>query len=464
MESVKTKIRRYGMTRQNDFWRKLAPLVFPIAFQQLMLSLVSASDAVMLGLVDQSSLSAASLATQIAFVLDVFVFGLSCGGSILAAQYWGKGSREDVEQVLAIMLRPMLFVGMVFTAAAMFVPEMLMRIYTADETLIELGAGYLQAVSLSYLLYALCSCYLCIMRNSGRTGMASIIIGSGVVMNIVLNAVLIFGLFGAPVMGILGAAVATTITRAFQFVCILAEMARKDSLKLRRKDFFGRHLPLTGDYIKYTVTVTYNNLIWGLGISMGSVILGHLGNDAVAANSIASVVKNLVNCFCMGVANGGAIMVGNELGAGQLERGREYGDRVVKLAWVSAIATFVLLVSMTPLIVKLATLTPQAESYLRGMIVICGINLIGMSNNSTMISGLFCAGGDTKFGAICDTVVLWGIVVPLGFLAAFVWDWPVLAVYCIICSDEIIKLPAVWRHYLKYEWVKDLTKTKEETP
>lgn len=451
------------MSERNVFWRKLTPLVFPIAFQQLMLSLVSASDAVMLGLVDQSSLSAVSLATQIAFVLDTFIFGLSTGGSILAAQYWGKGSLRDVEQVLAIMLRPMLLIGAVFTAAALFTPQLLMRIYTADETLIALGAGYLRAVSPSYLLYAVCSAYLCIMRNSGRTSAASVVIGIGVVMNIVLNAVLIFGLFGAPTLGIQGAAVATTITRAFQFGCILAEMCRKDSLKLRKADFFGRRLPLTKDYYKYTITVTYNNLAWGLGISMGSVILGHLGTDAVAANSIASVVKNLVNCFCMGVANGGAILVGNELGAGQLERGKQYGGKVVRLAWISAIATFVLLVSLTPLIVKLAALSPQAESYLRGMIVVCGINLIGMSNNSAIISGLFCAGGDTKFGAICDTIVLWGIVVPLGFLTAFVLDWPVLAVYCVICSDEIIKLPAVWHHYRKYKWVKDLTRNKEET-
>lgn len=451
------------MPRQNDFWRKLTPLVFPIAFQQLMLSLVSASDAVMLGLVDQSSLSAVSLATQIAFVLDTFIFGLSAGGSILAAQYWGKGSRADVEQVLAIMLRPMLFVGTVFTAAALFTPKMLMRIYTADEALIALGAGYLRAVSPSYLLYAICTSYLCIMRNSGRTAVASVVIAAGVLMNIVLNAVLIFGLCGAPAMGIEGAAVATTITRAFQFVCVLVEMCRKDSLKLQKKDFFGRHLRLTKDYIKYTTTVTYNNLVWGLGISMGSVILGHLGTDAVAANSIASVVKNLVNCFCMGVANGGAIMVGNELGAGQLERAKKYGGKVVRLAWISAFATSGLLIALTPLIVNISALSPQAESYLTGMIVVCGINLIGMSNNSAIISGLFCAGGDTKFGAICDTIVLWGIVVPLGFLAAFVWDWPVLAVYCVICSDEIIKLPAVWHHYRKYKWVKDLTRSGEVT-
>lgn len=448
------------MKQKDTFWRKLAPLALPMAFQNLMQSLVGASDAVMLGFVDQASLSAVSLATQIAFVVSLFIFGLTGGGSILAAQYWGKGSKEDVEQVFAIMLRPTAFVGGLFTMAALIAPQLLMRIFTPDPELIRLGSDYLRMVSLSYFLMCVSQSYLCIMRNSGRAILASMISSACVVINIVLNAILIFGLIGFPEMGIEGAALATTITQAIGTAWAVVDSLKADRIQLRRRFLFGR-CELSRDYWDQTVVVTLNNLAWGVGITMGSVILGRLGSDAVAANSIASVMKNLIACFCMGLGAGGAILVGNELGAGELERGREYGGRVVKAALISGAISCGILVALTPVIVQLADLTPQAQEYLRFMIVVCGINLIGMSNNTAVISGIFTAGGDTRFGLICDCITLWLIVVPLGMLAAFVWKLPLQIVYIIICMDEIVKLPAVFHHYKKYKWVRNLT-VKEE--
>ena len=448
---------------RKEFWKKLAPLAFPLAFQQLMQSLVSTSDALMLGLIDQSSLSAVSLAAQITFVVSLFTFGLSGAGSILAAQYWGKGSHKDVEQVFAIMFRPFALVGSVFTLSAFFTPRLLMRIFTADPELLALGGEYLRAVSLSYVLMCVKEAYLTIMRNSGRTGLTSVISSTGVVLNICLNAILIFGLLGFPALGITGAALATVITRIVETAWVLFDTAKPGRIKLRTRYLFGKCY-LTKDFWSNGWILIFNNLAWGLGITMGSVILGRMGSDAVAANSIAIVAKNLINCFCMGLASGGAILVGNELGAGQLERAKIYGGRVVKLALISGAVSCAILVALIPLISQVAELTPQAKEYLKFMVVVCGINLIGMSNNSAIISGIFPAGGDTRFGLICDCIVLWGIVVPLGLLAAFVWELPLYVVYCIIYSDEIIKLPAVWKHYKKYNWVRDLTREQEVQP
>jgi len=444
------------------FWKKLLPLVFPIAFQQLMSALVSTSDTLMMGLIDQASLSAVSLATQITFVVSLFIFGLTGAGSLLAAQYWGKGSKDDVEQVFAVMLRPMTAVGGIFTLAALLCPGLLMRIFTPDPELIRLGSGYLRAVSLSYVLMCINQSYLTILRNSGRAGTATVISSSGVVVNIALNAVLIFGLLGLPALGAVGAALATTLTRVLEFVWVIAETARPDRIKLRKRYLFGR-CPLKKDYWKHGTILTANNVIWGVGITMGSVILGRLGSDAVAANSIAMTMKNLVNCFCMGLASGGAILVGNELGANRLDTAKQYGGKVVRLALLSGTVTAVFLIAMTPVIVNLAELSVQSQEYLRWMIVVCAVNLIGMSNNSAIISGIFPAGGDTRFGFICDIITLWVIVVPLGMLGAFVWELPIWVVYIFINMDEWVKIPAVFHHYRKYKWVRNLT-IKEETP
>lgn len=448
--------RKEARMKDKQFYRKLAPLVFPIAFQQLMSALVSTSDTLMMGLIDQSSLSAVSLATQVTFVVSLFIFGLTGAGSLLAAQYWGKGSKPEVEQVFAIMMRPMALVGGIFTLAAFIVPELLMRIFTPDPVLIQLGSGYLRAVALSYVLMCINQSYLTILRNSGRATTATAISSTGVVLNIALNAVLIFGLLGFPALGAVGAALATTITRVVEFIWALIETAKPDRVKLRKCYLFGK-CPLSREFWKHGTILTANNLVWGVGITMGSVILGRLGSDAVAANSIAVTMKNLVNCFCMGLASGGAILVGNELGANNLETARRYGGKVVKLALISGAITAVFLIALTPVISRLAELSPQSQEYLQWMIVVCAINLIGMSNNSAIISGIFPAGGDTKFGFICDTITLWVIVVPLGMLAAFVWDLPIWVVYIFINMDEWVKIPAVFHHYKKYKWVRNLT-------
>ena len=442
------------------FWKKLTPLVFPLAFQQLMGALVSTSDTLMMGMIDQSNLSAVSLATQITFVVSLFTFGLASAGSVLAAQYWGKGSKSDVEQVFAILMRPMALVGSIFTLASLFVPQLLMRIFTPDPVLIELGSGYLRAVALSYFLMCVNQSYLTILRNSERAATATTISSVGVVINIALNAILIFCLIGFPALGAVGAALATTLTRIIEFVWCVLETARPDRIKLRRKFLLGK-CSLEKDFWQHGTILTANNLVWGVGITMGSVILGRLGSDAVAANSIAMTMKNLVNCFCMGLAMGGAILVGNELGADNLETAKAYGGKVVKIALISGTITAIFLIAMTPVISRVADLSPTSQEYLKWMIVVCAINLIGMSNNSAIISGIFPAGGDTKFGFICDCITLWLVVVPLGFLGAFVWKLPIWVVYIFINMDEWVKIPAVFHHYKKYQWVKNLT--REET-
>jgi Na+-driven multidrug efflux pump len=203
-------------------------------------------------------------------------------------------------------------------------------------------------------------------------------------------------------------------------------------------------------------------MVWGIGFTMYSVIMGHLGNDAVAANSIANIAKNLISSFCLGLGNGGSIIVGNVLGSGNLEEAKRYGGKVIKMAIVSGIITGSVLLALIPAILHFANLSEQATEYLKWMLVMCSYYLVGKSINATTIPGIFCAGGDSKFGFICDAITMWAVTVPLGFFTAFVLRLPVLAVYFVLTLDEIVKLPAVYRHYKKYGWVRDLTRNLEQ--
>jgi len=450
-------LRRKYLPHDKVFNKKLLTLVLPITFQQFMLAVVSASDAIMLGLVNQNSLSAVSLAGQVQFIFNLFLAALTIGASMFSAQYWGKRDKNAVEQILGIVLRISVTVSVLFFLAALCFPASVMRVFTPDIHLIKDGAVYLRTVSVSYLFCGISQIYLCIMKNTGRASKSSLISSTAVILNIILNAILIFGLLGAPKMGIAGAAAATAAARLLELIWVWADSRGKSQIHVRAEYLLHPDARLKCAFWKYTLPVLGNELVWGCGFTMYSVIMGHLGTDAVAANSIANIVKNLIACFCLGLGSGGGIIVGGELGAGRPDRAIEYGSRLCRLSIFAGICSGLVLLAVSPLILSLSTLSSRAGTYLQIMLFICSYYIIGKSVNGATIAGIFCAGGDSKFGLICDIITLWCITVPLGLAAAFLWKLPVPAVYLIISMDEIIKLPAVYKHYKKFTWVKDLT-------
>lgn len=447
--------------KMSDFSKKLIALVIPIALQQFMLALVSASDAIMLGMLSQNALSAVSLAGQVTFVENLFFAAMTIGLSTLAAQYWGKKDKASVEKIFAYVMKITAVVSFLFFLAGLCFPNALMRIFTDEQPLIDGGAIYLRTVSPSFFLTGISQIYLCTLKNTGKATKAGIISSASVIINIFLNAVFIFGLLKFPKLEIAGAALATVISRAIEVAWCILETSKKDRIKLKPTYIMHTDKPLRHDFWKYTMPVLGNEIVWGVGFTMYSVIMGHLGTDAVAANSIANIVKNLAACFCIGLGSGGGIMVGNELGAGNCETAKLYGRKLCRLSIVFGAVSGVLLPLLSPLILSVTDLSETAGGYLKPMLAMCAYYMIGRAVNGTTIAGIFCAGGDSKFGFLCDTITMWCVTVPLGLIAAFVLKLPVLAVYFIVNLDEIVKLPAVYRHYIKYKWVKNLTEKTE---
>ena len=323
--------------------------------------------------------------------------------------------------------------------------------------MIRHGVRYLRIVGITYLLCGVSQIYLCIMKNSGLATKSMVIGSAAAALNLVLNAVLIYGLFGAPRMEAAGAALATAISRAAELLWVLYEHGKKGRIKMRLSYLRHPDAVLKKDFWHYTLPVLGNELVWGGGFTMYSVIMGHLGSDAVAANSIANIVKNLIASLALGIGNGGSILVGNELGAGRLVQARRYGGKMCRISVISGIASGIVLLLVSPLVLAVTDLTPEAAEYLKWMLVMCSYYMVGKYVNGTTIAGIFCAGGDSRFGFLCDAVTLWCFTVPVGFLMAFVWKCPVLLVYFVINLEEIVKLPAVYRRYRKYLWLKDLT-------
>ncbi|MGN0324794.1 MAG: MATE family efflux transporter [Lachnospiraceae bacterium] len=445
------------MKNRNDY-TVIFKIVGPISFQYLMTSLVSASDAFMLGFLDQKSLSASSLATQVAFVYSLFYCAFVSGFNVMGAQYWGKEDRKSVEKVITIALRYAVIVGLVFSLVTAFLPDKVMRIFTPEEALIEEGARYLRTVSLSFVLTGISQIYFGVLKVCDRAGLSSLIGSLSVVINIVLNAVFIFGIGPCPAMGIVGAALATVIARTFEVVLALIIVRKYDCPNTKLQYLFhGKDAKLLKDYRTYSLPILINQLGWGCGVTMYSVIMGHLGNDAVAANSIANIVRTMIASFCWGVAAAVGIVIGGLLGKNELEEAKRLGGKYVRLSIWIGVASDVFIVCLIPIILRVITLTPTAMVYLKGMLFMAAYYIIGNSLNSTIISGIFPAGGDTKFGMCCDLITLWLVVVPLGCLFAFVVKAPVMVVAFILTLDEFVKIPAVYIHYKQYNWVRNIT-------
>lgn len=444
--------------QQQKFNRILAAMVIPIAFQNFMTAMVSASDAVMLGFLEQEALAAVSLAGQITFILNLCITVLVQGTTILAAQYWGKGERNTVEMILALAVKYVIIVVTIFLICTFVFPEQIMGMLTNEPALIERGAEYLQIVGFSYVPLGLSQMYLCIMKNSGKTAESTLIGSSSMILNIIFNVIFIFGIFGIPGMGIPGAAIATVLAVCIQLVWTLSESIKQNSIKIKVSYLFHTDKTIQKDFNRYTLPIVGNYFFWGGGVTIFSAIIGHLGNDAVAASSLVNIVRNTLACVSKGLGTAGVILVGNELGKNNIGLAKQYAKHSVKLAGIIGVVTCILLILMRPLILKFSGLTETATGYLSGMLLICSYYMIAGSINNMVIGGIFCAGGKSKFGCICDGVVLWLIVMPAALSAAFYFKLPVLAVYFILCLDECIKIPIVFWYYRKYTWAQNLTK------
>ena len=446
-------------TDSRVFYRNVFALVVPMALQNLINVAVTSADVMMLGQVGETVLSASSLAGQVQFIMTLFFFGLTSGAAILTAQYWGKGDTRTIEKVLGIALRFSLSTGLVFTLAALLIPAQLMRVFTPEEDVIAEGVKYLRIIAVSYVPMALTNVYLNIMRSVERVVVSTVTYLVSLVTNVALNAVFIFGLLGFPAMGIEGAALATVCARLVELAIVLVySKAINRTVRLRARDIFVRDPLLFRDFLTYSVPVMINELLWGAGSAMNSVVIGHLGSAAVAANSVAQVARQLATVVAFGIANATAIMIGKAIGAGDTERAEEYGGRFIRLTLVFGLIGGGIVLAARPILISVMTLSAQAQEYLSFMMLIMSYFVVAQAMNTTLIVGVFRAGGDSKIGLLFDCGSMWGGSILLGSIAAFVLHLDLRIVYVLLMSDELIKIPLSFWRYRKKIWLKNITR------
>ena len=447
------------MTQEaKSFYKDLRNVVQPMAIQNLISSAVNSADVIMLGYIGQTAIAASSLAGNVAFILFMISTGLSSGLVMLGAQYWGKKDTEAIKTLLGIGLRICCSVEIIVALVAAFYPRILMLIFTKNEALIAEGCRYLRAASFSYVCLSFSQMFQAGFKSIERVKIVTITSTTSLFLNIGLNAVFIFGLLGVPKMGITGVGIATSIARFIEMVICFIYACRQTDIKFSVTCVFRRNKLLTRDFFKYSLPAVGNELVWGSAFAMYSVIMGHLGEDIVAANSVVNTVRQLGSVLCFGMAYGGAIVVGKYMGAGDMAVAERNASRLARVTIFSGVIGAVLLICLYPVLPYIADLNETAAHYRNILLFINAYSLIGASINTVLICGIFRAGGDSKFGFVADIINMWCVSVPLGLLAAFVFKLPPLWVYFILFLDEFEKMPFVIHHYFKKGGLRNITR------
>lgn len=445
--------------RDREFFRLVFRISLPIAGQNLLGVLVSTMDTIMLGSLGEVSLSAANLGNQLQFIYMIVISGVASGTNILVAQYWGKGEIEPIKRIVAIMYRVVLALALLVFCVAAFLPERFMSIYTTDPAVIAAGAQYLRILAPAYLLFGLASATVSMLRGVRTVRIAIVVYLISLGVNIFFNWIFIFGMFGAPRMEVAGAAVGTLLARVAELTTVILYLLFfEKKIRLRPRDLWRFDRTLLGDYARVASPVICNELLWSVGASMLSVVVGRMGTDVVAANSIATVLNQFVSVTLMGLSNAAAVIIGNTIGQGDHRLVQSRAVRLLGLSVCFGLAACLLTNLIKTPMLSIYTVSDTTKAMAIQIMTVYSVVVIFQAMAGTSMVGILRGGGDVKFVLVADVIFLWVVSIPMGFIAANLLHFPVWAVFVVLKCDELLKDSISIPRILRGRWMKDLTR------
>lgn len=429
----------------------------PVSIQNLINTVVNMVDTFMIGSLGDDYVSAVGLANKVFFVLNLLIFGIGSGCSVLLSQYYGKRDDKNLNRTFGFMMALSLIGSFIFFILAVSIPGALMRIFTESEALITIGSSYLRIVSVSYVFTAFSMAVGAMLRSINKTRAPMIFTIISVFINVFFNFIFIFGKMGAPVMNADGAAIGTIIARFVEFMCILFYLifAKRD-VKLEIKEIVHINKETIKKNLKFALPVIVNEVGWGLGTTMYSVIYGHMGDEVVASMTIATALEDLVYALLFGVSTACAVIVGNQLGSNDLEKAEKSAVKLLICGIVlSAVLAGILVLVVNPYIMLYKT-TDVVASNIRKVCIAYAIMMPARTFNLIMIVGILRSGGDTLFCMIMELTCLWGIGVSLGAIGAFLLNLDVLWVFVLCETEQLVKVVIGFIRYRQKKWVKNI--------
>ena len=455
-----------ALRREPGFYRRLWVLSLPIILQNIITTSLGFADTFMVGLLGNAEMAAVTAANVPVFIIQVVIFGFQSGMAVLVSQYWGRGDTDSINRCLGVALYAVTGFSTLLALITFLFPAQVLRLITPNEELVELAVRYIQIVGFSYIFNGISSIYAGIQRSTEYPAFGMLLFGVSMCVNTFLNFVLIFGHFGAPAMGITGAAAATLISRVVEFAIAAVFALRSRRLPLRWSCILRPGRAIVRSFLIYSTPVVCNEAMWSVGTSMLTVIMGHMANsqDMLAAYALIGNIDKLSTVVCFGIAASAAVIVGKEIGQGRDK------ERVYQVSWtlllvsmlIGAFVMAVLLVLLPtffrPVLFPLFKLAPGAVEAATCLSVVYAVFMPMRAFDITNITGVLRAGGDGKVASIIDICPLWLVAIPLMALSGLVFHAPTWLVCVSMQAENICKCPLGLIRFHSRKWINDITR------
>lgn len=443
---------------QKSFYKKVAVIAAPIALQQLVISSLNMVDVFMISSLSNESIAGVGGANKLYFMFNLFLFGMSSGSAILTAQYWGAKDYKSIKQVYGITLTFGMVISLIFGVLALLVPEWVMHFFSGDTGVIREGAAYLRWVGFSYFFNAVSFATVFTLRSTKEVKLPLLVSIVAIGLNTILNWVLIFGHFGLPALGVVGAAIATLLSRVLEMLILLIMCnRRKLAPSGRLSEIFSYPLELVKKYIVIAGPAVVNEVVWSSGVTMYAVVFGKMGTEVMSAMTIYQTIDQMAFVLIIGLSNSAAIILGNTLGKGDLTKAYQEAIEFIKLGVAIALFLAVLVVLLAEVTVGLFPLTPTVHLYVVRSLYVMAAALLPRTLNTITVVGILRSGGDTFFTALIDGLGVWVVAVPLAFITGLYFKWDIWFVVAAISMEEVVKVTlTLWRTFSK-KWMRILT-------
>ncbi|WP_240414863.1 MATE family efflux transporter [Paenibacillus periandrae] len=441
--------------RETFFYKRFVLLTLMIGLQNIITLGVNLSDNLMLGGYSESSLSGVALANQIQFLLQMLVMGAGEGMVIMASRYWGAKDIGSIKKVISIGMRLAVLLSVVMLAIVFFFPQGCLSLFTNDQSVISEGMAYLKIICFSYVFFAITNILLSSLRSVETVKIGLMVSLSTLIINVCLNYVLIYGHFGFPALGVSGSAIATLIARIIETVVVCVYIKRIDTkILLKLKDFFSIDAVLFKQYIKIGSPILLSNALWAGAMAMQTAILGHMGGPAIAANSIATTIFQLISVVIFASASASAILIGKTIGEGQLDKVKAYSKTLQILYVFIGLGTGFILFVTKDYVINLYAISYDAKALALQFMTVLSITVIGTAYQMPSLTGIVRSGGDTKFVLYNDFIFMWLVVLPASALCAFVFNLSPVVTFMFLKCDQILKCFVAIVKVNRFKWIR----------
>ena len=440
-----------------SFYKKFFLLMIPMALKELISSLVNLVDTIMVGQLGETSIAAVGIGNQIYFLYTVFLFGMSCGAGVFASQFWGAQDKQGMKQVLGLNLMLSFLLACVFIVAAAVFPAQIFQLFSKDSAVVREGVGYLRIVCIGYLATALTTPFDMSVCCSEKAGLPFVCRAVGLVVNVVLNWVFIFGHFGIPAMGVKGAAIATVIARFSELAVMLSVVYGKRYMQAATPaELFDIPRNLVGRFFKTAAPVIVNEMAWALGVTVYSWAFARISTEAIVVITIVQNIERLMLVFFHGGGNAGGVFIGKAVGAQKYNTAYIYAKKLCFLSLCLSLVLSVIFVLARPLILMPYNISPEVKAQAMELLVVLAVMMNVKALTFLLIVGVFRNGGDTRAAMLIDIGSVWLVGVPMVLLGVFVFHLPLLVTYIMMCSEEVIKSFISVGRFKSKKWIRNV--------